>query len=71
MESQTDEGLGESPPELGAEVHMRWRKSTGSLVFYSRGSRARGVKACEDTEKLRTMVEELYARSVEVPREEF
>lgn len=51
---------------------MRWKSGTGSLVFYmGRGESRRGLKACEKSAQLRSLVEEVFALATEIPEEQF
>lgn len=53
-------------------MRMRWKQGTGSLVFYMpKGQARRGLKSCPETEVLRSMVEQVFALSIELPVEEF
>ena len=58
-------------PELKKFVRMRWKATTGSLVFYmDTGEPKCGIKKCDETEELRALVERVFDMS-EVLGEEF
>lgn len=62
----------EEKPKLTGYIRMRWKATTGSLVFYAdKGGPSCGVKKCAETEALRAMVESVFDLASVIPEEPF